>query len=334
MRFLIITTLLMASHSHSFEFEKGCGDFTFDSPQTSAALMLSGGAGGNKPGEKSATQKWLELSGGGDLVVLRSNGTGRQAKWLCSQFPDLVKSAAEISIDSIEDANHPLVNKLIKNSEVIWIAGGDQNRYEDFWKGTALAKNLNQHIKTKAIGGTSAGMAILGQTYYAPRHKKAVIGSELLNNPYHKEAQDLFHADLINHPLLENTYNETHVDRTLEGETRHSRMAGFLARAQAEQPNKKMKAIGLNEGSYLVADEFGIGQTFGNKAYFLNAKSKPENLTANTPINWVNNKAAIEVYEISGNGESGNGDFSLLTWRGFKGGKRKNWFIEDGKLRP
>ncbi|EAT10820.1 type 1 glutamine amidotransferase-like domain-containing protein [Bermanella marisrubri] len=327
MRLVALFFIFITPLSHSFEFDRVCGDFTTPAKNTSAALMLSGGSGGNKPGEKEATREWLTLSGGGDFLVIRSNGVGSQAKWACRTFPEFVKSAAEISIDSIEDANHPAVNQLIKEAEVIWIAGGDQNRYEDFWKGTKLSQSLNEHVQSKAIGGTSAGMAILGSSYYAPRYKKAVIGSELLNDPYHKESQDLFHDDLIQHPLLENTFNETHVDRVIEGETRHSRLAGFLARAQAENPKEKMRAIGLNEASYIVTDEFGVGKVYGQKAYFVQANDRPKTLKAKQPIS----DFKMQVYVIEAN-PNGYGEISLMTWQGFTGGQSQSWKIERGEL--
>lgn len=327
MRALAVLLMGMATFSHAFEFDRACGDFTTPAKNTSATLMLSGGAGGNQPGEKEATLEWLKLSGGGDFLVIRSNGVGSQAKWVCRTFPQYVKSAAEISIDSIEDANHPAVNKLLAEAEVIWIAGGDQNRYEDFWKGSKLAESLNQHIQTKAIGGTSAGMAILGSSYYAPHHKKAVIGSELLKDPYHKEAQDVFHDDLLQHPLLENTFNETHVDRELEGETRHSRMVGFLARAQAEKPESQMRAIGLDEGSYIVVDEFGVGQVYGRKAYFL----KAEGIAGNVKSAHVISDFNIKTYIIEASAK-GHGEINLMTWQGFKGGQWQDWKVENGEL--
>ena len=48
-----------------------------------------------------------------------------------------------------------------------FIAGGDQANYVRGWKGTAIERAINAGIaEGKAIGGTSAGLAVLGEFVY------------------------------------------------------------------------------------------------------------------------------------------------------------------------
>ena len=53
--------------------------------------------------------------------------------------------------------------KIIRQAEVVFIAGGDQGNYLRGWKGTPVQDAINANIAAgKPIGGTSAGLAVLG----------------------------------------------------------------------------------------------------------------------------------------------------------------------------
>jgi cyanophycinase len=61
-------------------------------------------------------------------------------------------------IPTVSAANDPFVANAIQKAEALWIAGGDQSDYMNFWKGTAVETQLNNLIARGApIGGTSAG---------------------------------------------------------------------------------------------------------------------------------------------------------------------------------
>ncbi len=102
----------------------------------------------------------------------RDGGVGRQADWICRHYRDWIHSAAELSIDSREAANNPEVIEYIRQADALFIAGGDQNDYQEYWEGTLTEDAINDLVNEKKvpIAGTSAGMAILGDYYYAPDH--------------------------------------------------------------------------------------------------------------------------------------------------------------------
>lgn len=322
--FLVAALSVQAS---AFEFKNACGEINQKSTYVSKALMLSGGADSKSKDEKAATRWLINQADAGDYLVIRSGGVGGQAKWICQNFEGDISSASEISIDSIEDANHPAVIKLIKSVEIIWLAGGDQNKYENYWKHTKLAKALNQHMQTKAISGSSAGMAILGGSYYAPE-AKAVIGSQILNNPYHEYTQDVFHWDLLQHPLMQYTINETHLNRKIKGETRHSRMLGLLARTAVNYPDQTVRAIGLNEGSFLAINKKGIGKVFGDQVVLLSSDKAPEQIEKDKPLIWNHQGKAVKTYTINGSSE-GAGEINMQDWSA-KGGNSSYWFTTGG----
>ena len=62
----------------------------------------------------------------------------------------------------------------IRNAEAIFIAGGDQSNYVRYWKDTPVEDAINLvAAKPAPIGGTSAGMAILGEFVYSAKARKA-----------------------------------------------------------------------------------------------------------------------------------------------------------------
>jgi cyanophycinase-like exopeptidase len=85
----------------------------------------------------------------------------------------------------------PKVAKIIRLATVIFIAGGDQSRYVNFWKGTLAEDAINTHLLAgKPIGATSAGLAVLGQFVYGCLEDKPndadLTSQEVLANPYAK----------------------------------------------------------------------------------------------------------------------------------------------------
>jgi glutamine amidotransferase PdxT len=54
----------------------------------------------------------------------------------------------------------------IRNAEALFIAGGDQSDYVKLWKGTPIEDAIH-HVAAKPapVGGTGAGMAIMGNSF-------------------------------------------------------------------------------------------------------------------------------------------------------------------------
>ena len=98
-------------------------------------------------------------SGGGDFVVIRASGTD-------AYNPYILGLCACDSVETFVFKNHngayqPFVIEHIKNAEALFIAGGDQSDYVNFWKNTPVEDAINfVASKPAPIGGTSAGMAI------------------------------------------------------------------------------------------------------------------------------------------------------------------------------
>ncbi|WP_237061429.1 cyanophycinase [Microbulbifer zhoushanensis] len=317
----------------SSEYYQACGT-PDNSTSVSRASLLIGGAEAGATGEIAATQWLVDHARGGDYLVLRTGGTGGQADWMCDTFGPDLGSAAELSIDDRNSANDPSLVSYIQNAEIIFIAGGDQNEYEDFWKDTLVEDALNDHLNVKRapIAGTSAGLAVLGQSYYAPANL-GVLSKEILDDPYHANTQDINHGDFLLHPQLAGVITDTHLDRVTgngrKAETRHGRTFGFLARSIQDRSTLGERAIGLEEATFVALDGNGVATVYGEgAAYFMEPNSFPERITAGAPLVWDNGGQAATVYRIQGDAD-GHGSFDLSNWSG-SGGSNSSWYTTSG----
>ncbi len=324
--------------SRSFEYILEYG--TVEPLGVKPGILLIGGAEEGSSGEDAATEWFLKRCNKGNYLVLRCGGVGSQAGWIADEYRDLIQSAAELSIDSRAAANNPEVVQYIKEADALFIAGGDQNKYEDFWQGTATEAAINYLINQKKItvAGTSAGMAILGDYYYAPA-AQGVLSSEILDNPFHPNSHDIYYSNFIQLPFLKGVITDTHLDRQNDThpETRYGRLFGFLARIFQDNSYKHpVYAIGLEEGAFVAIDENGIAQVFGNgrkagqDAYFLQVNgARPEQMEPGLPLIWDNDGRAVKVYRIEGR-KRGSGSFDLKDWSTASGGEWEYWYTTEG----
>ncbi|NQD35919.1 type 1 glutamine amidotransferase-like domain-containing protein [Permianibacter sp. IMCC34836] len=335
-RFILILGSLLCGPvalAANYTYSVACGTANH-TVTTSTATLLVGGAEAGATGEVEATQWLLNNAKGGDYLVLRTGGTGGQASWVCSNFGSSIGSAAELSIDNRTGANDATVAQKIRDAEIIFIAGGDQNKYEDYWKDTAVETALNDHVRVsrEPIGGTSAGLAILGQSYYAPAGT-GVLSKEILDNPFHTNTRDINHGDFLLHPQLANVITDTHLNRITgsgrNAETRHGRVLGFLARSVAARNTLDARAIGVDEGTFIALDGSGNAKVYGiGRAYFLKPNVYPERIQSGSTLIWNSGNTAVTVYWIQGS-RTGNGSFSFTNWSG-TGGTQKYWYTSGG----
>jgi cyanophycinase-like exopeptidase len=122
--------------------------------------MMGGGA------DLDEAFRWLcEKVDGGDFLILRAAGNDEYNPYVAGLCKP--NSVATLIIPDRASAEAPKVSAIIRNAEAVFIAGGDQARYINFWKDTPVEDALNANIKDgKPIGGTSAGLAVLGEFVY------------------------------------------------------------------------------------------------------------------------------------------------------------------------
>lgn len=296
-------------------------------------LVLAGGGADN-----DNAMKWLlSRAAGGDVVVIRASGSNGYNSYLFSQLGIPVNSVETIRFNNIQAASDPYVINRIRNAEALFIAGGDQYDYYQFWKDNAIEDAINYLINEKkvTVGGTSAGMAILGDAYYTPPGS-SLTSEQALANPFHSNTNIIGKDDFIQAPFMSNLITDTHYDQR----TRQGRHVTFLARI-AQAYGERSFGIACNEGTAVCVDTAGIAHVFGEYpqyneiAYFLKSNCQepflPEIIQTGTPLTWNRQQAAVKVYKVPGQ-LNGAPTFNLNTWEDGTGGMWENWYVEQGVL--
>ncbi len=203
----------------------------------------------------------------------------------------------------------PFVIEKIRNAEAIFIGGGDQSNYIRFWKDTPVEDAINfVAAKPAPIGGTSAGMAVLGEYVYSAEGEESLTSAAALANPY---APDLTLArGFLSLPRLENVITDQH----LQERDRIGRTVALLSRLQADGWSASPRAIAADRETALHIDPAtGMAEVFATAdhptpyVYFMSPAGPPLQCKAGEPLT----TAAIAVYRLAPGGR-----FDLAAWRG------------------
>lgn len=268
---------------------------------------------------------FLNKANGGDVVVLRASGSDGYNNCFYTDLGVTINSVRTFVINNEAGATDAYVLDKIEKAEAIWFAGGDQYNYVNFFKDNAVETALNDFINVKqgVIGGTSAGMAILGSAYFSAENG-TVTNAQALSNPYHNRMTLGYH-DFFEAPFLENVITDTHYDDP----DRRARHTTFLARFSKDN-NERSYGIACNEYTAVCIENDGKAYVYGDypnyeeHAFFLQTNCAltdylPENCTSGNALNWNKNGEAIKVYKVPGmtNGEN---YFDLSDWTTGSGG--------------
>ena len=114
-------------------------------PQDEAAKTTPGYALMGGGSDLDEAFQWLcEKAPGGDFLILRAAGDDDYNDYvnqLCR-----ANSVATLIIPSREAAADPKVSQIIHQAEAVFIAGGDQARYMNWWQHSPVRDALNAHI--------------------------------------------------------------------------------------------------------------------------------------------------------------------------------------------
>lgn len=297
------------------------GDAADVTTTTQPGFVLMGGST-----DVDAAFEWMiDRSGGGDFVVIRASGADGYNPYV---YTDLggVNSIESMVIKGKKDANDMDVYNTIINAEALFIAGGDQWDYANYWKDTKVEDAVNYLINVKhvPVGGTSAGLAILGDGYFDAK-KGTVLSEDALSNPYGNKVS-IQYNNFLDVPILTNTITDSHYNSP----DRKGRHLTFMARL-VQDYGIDAKGIGVEEETAVCIDESGIGHVYGlNNAYFLKKNgANPETIVAGSPLTWDNGNQAVRVYKVPATAV-GTNTFDLNTWTGGTGGSWWYFWAESG----
>jgi cyanophycinase-like exopeptidase len=266
-------------------------------------------------------QRMGEYSGGGDFVVLRASGADDYNQYILDLCA--CDSVETIVFENRDAAYDDFVIKKIRNAEAIFIAGGDQSRYVRFWKDTPVEDAIHAvTAKPAPIGGTSAGMAIMGQFTYSAM-TESLTSAAALSDPFHADVW--LETDFIKLPALHNIITDQHlIERNRIGRT-----VTLMARLLHDGFTATARAIAADrETSVHVDPATGIAEIFSVKehetpnVYFLRSTHEADVCAAGEPLSI----RGIEVYRVT----PGN-KFNLRTWTG-EGGIAYTLDVNNGVL--
>jgi cyanophycinase len=176
-------------------------------PYGGLALM----GGGDHQNE--AVQWLIRQAGQGDFVIVDAYGdsaTWVNDVWNVLSGQNSLNSVQIVMATSQADAMNAQNVAAVQNAESILIAGGDQWNYINFWSDTPLETALQAALNdaNRAVGGTSAGLAVLGKVDYSARRGAGVESVEALMDPFGKHVT--FNRELAD---TEPVFGETEADR-------------------------------------------------------------------------------------------------------------------------
>jgi cyanophycinase-like exopeptidase len=277
---------------------------------------------------------FLNKADGGDVVVLRASGSDGYNDYFYTDLGVTINSVTTFVINNVAGATDPYVLQRVANAEAIWFAGGDQWDYVSYFKDNDMEDALNNFINVKqgVIGGTSAGMAILGSSYFSAQYG-TLTSNVAQGNPYHPRVA-LGYNDFLTIPYLTNVITDSHYDDP----DRRGRHSVFLARFSTDN-GARSYGIACNEYTAVCVGADGRAYVYGDYpnyqefAYFLQANCvedyQPETCVANTPLDWNRGGEAIKVYKVPGT-MTGVNYFDLSDWETGSGGEWQNWSVSNG----
>lgn len=219
-----------------------------------------------------------------DVVVLRATGTDAYNQRILSLKG--VNSVETLVISSREEAEDPEVEATVRRAEVVFFAGGNQSHYVKHFKGTRLDAAVKSVVaRGGAVGGTSAGCAILGQAVFDACRlgaKSELTSAKAQADPYHPEIS--FTTDWFRWPHLEGVLTDTHfVPRDRMGRT-----MAFLARLVQDRFTPQALGVAVNERSSLVIDRNGMARVLGEgPVYMVLADHRPEVCQPGRPLSYL-----------------------------------------------
>jgi cyanophycinase len=244
-------------------------------------LMLAGGGGDQTEAMQAAVNGIRNCTGCDakvDIVVLRASGAEGYNSYLMAL--DGVNSVVSMVITDRESAMRPDVVRIVETAEVVFFAGGDQCNYIRWIKGTPIEKAVEDVFRRGgAIGGTSAGLAIMGEIVYDACPSQSAKSSEVLLDPFHEDVSLSRH--FFDWPVMRDIITDTHFQQR----DRLGRLLVFMGRTLAEGKDDRAIGLGVSERTLLLVDRNGVGIVFGDgPVHFVVADRKPEVLERGKPL--------------------------------------------------
>jgi cyanophycinase len=317
--FVFLLTLWLGAnlaHAGSYQYFRIGNKNDIQTQPAAGTAMMGGGD------DLDDAFRWLCQKGnGGDFLIVRATGDDEYNSYvngLCK-----LNSVATLILSNREAAQDLAAAEIIRHAEVVFISGGDQANYIRGWKDTPVQEAINGSIAAgKPIGGTSAGLAVLGEFAYgalgdAPDDHD-LASTDVLPNPYFARVTVI--RGFLKVPHLENLLTDSHFAKR----DRMGRTLGFLARIMQDGWSESPREIAIDEKSAVLVEADGSANVVGSGkgAYFLRPTLRPNVCKPGQPLTFQ---------KIDVDRASSGAHFDLASWTA-SGGTKYSLSVVKGKI--
>ena len=228
------------------------GDIAAKAPgKPSGGLLLMGGGDRNF----DALRWFMQKAGNGHIVVLRASQGGEIGEEFFNEVGG-IESVETFVFKDRESASDPKVLAALKRADGIFIGGGDQSKYVRFWRGTPVAAALDAHVRAgKPLGGTSAGLAMLGEHLYGAMDGGSQVSPAALADPLGDG--NTIETGFLHIAQLEDVLTDTH----FRERGRLGRLVAFVAKAEAQAGNPVL-GLGVDEDAAVAVEADGTAHVY------------------------------------------------------------------------
>ena len=241
-----------------------------------------------------------------------------------------------------EGLGHEFLSKL-KGAEAVYFLGGDQWPYVQLFREDRAAAQVisdGNQAGNIVVGGTSAGLAILGEYVFTAQYgslSSAEILEDYYSESFYQNGKPAIADDVLSLKWMDDVLTETHftddgMSSNVNGRNvfRLGRFLSFMGAVVAQQPSglgrSVVKGLAVDDDTALCVEHNGTAKVHGTKnVYFagvqfaeVNPASKHMTIYGSVGMNWYSSEntdvaplSLADTWTINQNAENYVG-FSLI----------------------
>lgn len=245
------------------------------------SFLLVGGGSDGQGGWSDGPFGWFVAETDSGIIIDIDTDTG---PGYASQFKSLGADPASetMIISTRSQANDSSIYKKLIFAKGIFMHGGDQWPYIETWKGTLVEEALHYVFeKGGALGGTSAGLAVLGEIVFDAQNGSA-YPDDTAYNPYDSDIH--FTDDFLD--VLPGVLTDSHFHSRI----RIGRLVPMMARRIQDYGDENIMGIGIADASALTVDPDKIAKAWGRGSVTILYKSEDSYIDCrrNVPLTFTN----------------------------------------------
>jgi len=244
------------------------------------SILMVGGGGENYGAWSDEPYGWfVEKAGYGKIINI---DVDEASDWYPTYFVSLGANITSynLQIATVSEANSFIIYQELLSADGIFIEGGDQWDYISTWKNTYVQSAIQSVYENGgAIGGTSAGLAVLGEVVFDGEHG-SLTSDQAAYNPYHYRVS--MTDDFLD--ILPGVFTDSHFN----DRGRLTRLTVMLARRNQDN-DENLLGIGVEYKTAFCVDENMIGTVYGEMVTIIHQSDSSEvQCTANEPPRFTN----------------------------------------------